>query len=224
VIVRASFITVLLALSASSVAAQTDPPLHRLQLAAGIGFVSGASLGDADADLRSSTSSDPYRVFATSSRLAGATILDLRAGLDLTTRFGVEAHALYGHPELRTNVTGDVEDAPSVTATERLDHYVIDGGIVVKFDEFRVGGWQPFAVGGAGYLRQLHEGLTVTEEGLVFYVGGGARRTLFTRPSGLLRALGARVDVRLNILSGGITVEDTTRNHLATSGSLFVSF
>jgi hypothetical protein len=224
VIVRASFITVLLALSASSVAAQTDPPLHRLQLAAGIGFVSGASLGDADADLRSSTSSDPYRVFATSSRLAGATILDLRAGLDLTTRFGVEAHALYGHPELRTNVTGDVEDAPSVTATERLDHYVIDGGIVVKFDEFRVGGWQPFAVGGAGYLRQLHEGLTVTEEGLVFYVGGGARRTLFTRPSGLLRALGARVDVRLNVLSDGITIEDTSRTHLSTSVSLFVSF
>jgi hypothetical protein len=70
----------------------------------------------------------------------------------------------------------------------------------------------------------LHEGLTVTEEGLVFYVGGGARRTLFTRPSGLLRALGARVDVRLNILSDGITIEDTSRTHLSTSVSLFVSF
>lgn len=223
-IVRASFITVLLVLSASSAAAQTDPPLHRLQLAAGFGFVSGASLGDADANLRSSTSSDPYRVFATTSQLAGTTILDLRAGFDLTTRFGLEAHALYGHPELRTNVTADVEGAPSVTAVERLDHYLIDGGIVVKFDEFRVDGWQPFAVGGAGYLRQLNEGLTVTEEGHLFYVGGGARRTLLTRPSGLLRALGARVDVRLNILSGGITVEDSARNHLSTSGSLFISF
>jgi hypothetical protein len=121
-------------------------------------------------------------------------------------------------------VTADVEGAPSVTAIERLDHYLIDGGIVVKFDEFRVGGWQPFAVGGAGYLRQLNEGLTVTEEGHLFYVGGGARRTLLTRPSGLLRALGARVDVRLNILSGGITVEDSARNHLSTSGSLFISF
>ena len=39
-----------------------------------------------------------------------------------------------------------------------------------------------------------------------------------------VRALGARVDVRLNILSGGITVEDSSRNHLATSGSLFISF
>lgn len=223
-IVRASLIAVLLVLSASPVAAQTDPPLHRLQLAAGIGFVSGASLGDADATLRSSTSNNPYRVFATSSQLAGATVLDLRAGVDLTRRFGLEAHALYGHPELRTDVTADVENAPSVTAVERLDHYLIDGGIVVKFDEFRVGGWQPFAAGGAGYLRQLHQGLTVTEEGHLFYVGGGARRTWLTRPSGLLRALGARVDVRVNILSGGITVDDTSRSHISTSGSLFISF
>lgn len=223
-IVRASLITVLVLLSASSAAAQTDPPLHRLQLAAGIGFLSGASVGDADADLRSSTGNDPYRVFATSSRLAGATILDLRAGFDLTTRFGLEAHALYGHPELRTDVTADVENAPSVTAVERLDHYLIDGGLVVRFDEFRVGGWQPFAAGGAGYLRQLHEGLTVTEEGHLFYVGGGARRTLLTRPSGLLRAVGARVDLRLNILSDGITVDDNARNHVSASASVFVSF
>ena len=223
-IVRASLITVLVLLSASSAAAQTDPPLHRLQLAAGIGFLSGASVGDADADLRSSTGNDPYRVFATSSQLAGATILDLRAGFDLTTRFGLEAHALYGHPELRTEVTADVENAPSVTAVERLDHYLIDGGLVVRFDEFRVGGWQPFAAGGAGYLRQLHEGLTVTEEGHLFYVGGGARRTLLTRPSGLLRAVGARVDLRLNILSDGITVDDNARNHVSASASVFVSF
>ena len=223
-IVRASLITVLLVLSASSVAAQTDPPLHRLQLAAGIGFLSGASVGDADANLRSATTSDPYRVFATSSQLAGATILDLRAAFDLTARFGLEAHALYGHPELRTEVTADVENAPSVTAVERLDHYLIDGGIVIKFDELRAGGWQPFAAAGGGYLRQLHEGLTVTEEGHLFYVGGGARRTMFTRPSGLLRALGARIDVRLNILSGGITVEDNARNHFSASASLLVSF
>ena len=99
-----------------------------------------------------------------------------------------------------------------------------DGGIVIKFDELRAGGWQPFAAAGGGYLRQLHEGLTLTEEGHLFYVGGGARRTMFTRPSGLLRALGARIDVRLNILSGGITVENNARNHLSASASLFVSF
>jgi hypothetical protein len=207
-----------------SARAQTEPPLHRLQLAAGIGFSSGASLGSADANLRTTTSSDPYRVFATSSRLAGAPQLDLRAAVGLTRRFGLEAHALYGHPELRTDVTGDVEDAPQVVAVDRLDHYLIDGGVVITLHEFPVKGWQPFAAAGGGYLRQLHEGLTFTEEGRVFYVGGGARRTFMTRASGLLRAVGSRGDVRLDVLSGGIAVEGTSRRHISVSASVFVVF
>jgi hypothetical protein len=85
-------------------------------------------------------------------------------------------------------------------------------------------GWQPFAVGGGGYLRQLHEGLMVTEEGHLFYFGGGARRMLMSRARGFLRGLGVRGDVRWNILSGGITVEDKTRNHISVSGSVFVVF
>jgi hypothetical protein len=202
----------------------TDPPLHRLELAAGIGFLGGAPLGDGDAVLRSSTSSDPYRVFETSSRLLGTRVVDLRAGLDLTRRYGFEAHALFGHPELRTTVTGDVEGAPGIDVVEQLDHYLIDGGIVVRLDELRLKGLRPFVTAGGGYLRQLHEGLTVIEEGRVFYVGGGARYWIFTRARGVPRALGARADVRLNMLSGGITFDDESRRQPSISASLFVVF
>ena len=221
---RTSCLALVVMLTASPAFAQTDPPLHRLQLGAGIGFLRGAALGDADANLRSSTSSDPYRLFATSSELGSATALDLRAAIDLTRRFGLEAHALYGHPELRTSISGDVENAPSLVAVERLDHYLIDGGVVIKLDEWRMKGWQPFAAAGVGYLRQLHEGLTLTEEGHMFYVGGGARRMLMSRTRGFLRGLGARGDARFNILSGGITVEDKSRQQLSVSGSGFVVF
>jgi hypothetical protein len=221
---RASFVAIVLALAASPVMAQTAPPLHRIQLGAGIGFLGGAALGDADANLRSSTSNDPYRLFATSSSLAGTTALDLRAGVDLSRRFGLEAHALYGHPEQRTSVSGDAENAPSVVAVERLDHYLIDGGVVITLHEFPLKGWQPFAVAGAGYLRQLHEGLTVTEDGQMFYFGGGARRMFMSRPRGVLRGFGARGDFRVNVLTGGIAVEDATRTQFSASGSLFVVF
>jgi hypothetical protein len=224
VIARTSLIAVLVVLAASSARAQSDPPLHRLQLAGGIGFLGGASLGDADANLRTSAPNDPYRLFATSSRQAGSVALDMRAAVDLTHRFGLEAHALFGHPELHTDVTGDVENAPAVNAVERLDHYLIDGGIVVKLEEFRVSGWLPFAAAGAGYLRQLHEGLTFTEDGHLFYVGGGVRRSFVTRPKGVVRGIGMRGDVRVNVLSSGITVEDTSRNHISASASLFVVF
>jgi hypothetical protein len=198
--------------------------MHRLQLAAGVGFLGGASLGVADANLRSSVADDPYRVFTTSSRFGSALALDLRAAVDLTRRFGLEAHALFGHPELQTEVTGDVENAPSVTALERIDLYLIDGGILIKLDEWRVKGWQPFVAAGAGYLRQLHEGLTLTEDGQIFYVGGGVRKTIVTRTKGFVRGLGVRGDVRFNILSGGITIEDKARQQLSASASFFVVF
>lgn len=222
---RTSLIAFLVWCAASAANAQQEVPLHRFQLAAGIGFLGGASLGDAEATLRSSTSSDPYRLFATSTELGSAApVLDLRAAVDFTPRFGVEAHALFGRPKLRTDVSGDVEGAPPVTAVERLDHYLIDGGIIITLDELRVRDWQPFAAAGAGYMRQLHQGLTLTESGHLFYVGGGARHSVFERPSGFVRGLGVRADVRLNILSGGVSVDDTSRNHLSASASFFVVF
>jgi hypothetical protein len=215
----------LLAIAPGSAMAQSpEPPLHRFELAAGIGYFGGAPLGDADANQRSGTSNDPYRLFATSSTLTETRVVDLRAGFDLTRRFGLEAHALFGHPELHTEISGDAEGAPTITAVERLDHYLIDGGVVVRLDEFRVKGLRPFVTAGGGLLRQLHEGLTVIESGQVFYVGGGARYWMFVRARGVPRAGGLRADVRLNVLTGGIEIDDRRRRHLSISGSFFLLF
>ena len=209
---------------ASARAQTTEPPLRRFELAAGIGFLGGAALGDADADLRSGTSTDPYRLFSTSSRQPGATVLDLRAGFDLSRRIGFEARVLFGHPEVRTTVEGDAEGAPTIDVVERLDQYLVDGGIVFRLDELRVKGLRPFVTAGGGYLRQLHEGLTVIEEGQVFYVGGGARYWIFTRPRGVPRAGGVRGDVRLNVLTGGIVFDDGNRRQASGSVSFFLLF
>ena len=222
-IARVSLIAALVLLIGSTAGAQTDPPLHRLQLGAGVGFFGGAALGDADANLRTATA-DPFRLFATSTEQAGTIGLDLRAAVDLTRRFGVEAHTLFARPDVRTSVTNDAENAPAVDAVEQLDQYLIDGGVVIRLNELRMGEWVPFATAGAGYLRQLHEGLTLSEHGHLFYVGGGVRRALLVRPKGFLRGLGVRGDVRLDILSDGITIEDKSRKHLSASGSLFVVF
>ena len=54
---------------------------------------------------------------------------------------------------------------------------------------------RPFASGGAGYLRQLHEDRTLVETGQVYYAGGGARYWL--RGGARVAALvGLRGDVR----------------------------
>ena len=215
---------VLIAMPAGGWAQTNQPPLRRFELAGGVGLLGGAALGDADADLRTSTSTDPYRLFSTSTRVLGAPMLDLRAGFDLSRRIGFEAHVMFGRPDVRTTVEGDVEGAPTIDAVERLDQYLIDGGIVFRLHELRVKGVEPFVTGGAGYLRQLHEGLTVTEDGQVFYGGGGARYWIFTRPRGVPRGGGIRGDVRLNVLTGGIVVDDRSRRHVSVSGSFFLLF
>lgn len=216
-------LTAAVLLVASAAVAQTDPPVHRLQLGAGVGFFGGAALGDADANLRTATA-DPFRLFTTSTEQAGTIGLDLHAAVDLTRRFGLEAHTLFARPDVRTSVTNDAENAPAVDAIEQLDQYLIDGGVVVRLHELRMGNWVPFATAGAGYLRQLHEGLILSEHGHLFYFGGGARRVLMLRPKGFVRGLGVRGDVRLDILSDGITTENKTRKHGSASGSVFVVF
>ena len=221
--VFAIIVAVALALRPSTAGAQVVP-LHRLELSGGVGLFTGASLGSQNANLRTITPSQPFLLFASSSRTSTAPIFDLRAGVLLTRRYGVEAHAAYGHPELRTVLSSDVEGAPDITAVERLDQYVIDGGVVVGLDEWAIAGFHPFATAGGGYLRQLHEDLLVIEDGGVFYVGGGARYGLFAQPRGFVRAIGARIDARLNLLKGGIQIEDRVRSHFSISGSLYIAF
>ena len=205
-------------------AGQNASWVHRIEVAGGVGVSTGTALGSQPADLRTATTGQPYRLFSSSSRMSAAPFVDLRIGLPVSPRYGLEGHLSYGHPEIRTSLSSDAEGAPDLTAVERLDQYVIDGGLVVALDQWSIAGLHPFATVGGGYLRQLHEGLVVIEEGRVFFVGGGATHVLHTRPSGFLRTIGARVDARLNLLSGGIHIDDNVRRHVAVSGSLFVVF
>jgi hypothetical protein len=205
-------------------AAQNPSLLHRIEFAGGVGVLTGAALGSQPADLRTATAGQPYRLFSSSSRMSTASILDLRITVPLTKRYGVEAHAAFGHPEIRTALSSDAEGAPDVTAVERLDQYVVDGGLVVGLDQWSGAGLHPFVTVGGGYLRQLHEDLVVIEEGGVFFVGGGVKHTLLTRSESFIRGLGARADVRLNLLSGGIHIDDSVRRHVSVSGGLFVTF
>jgi hypothetical protein len=221
---RLAIVAAVMVLIPAVAAAQSSSPLRRIELAGGVGVISGAALGSQPADLRAATAGEPYRLFSSSTRMSTAPIFDLRLGVPVAGRYGVEGHAAYGHPEIRTSLSSDAEHAPDLTAVERLDQYVIDGGLVVSLDEWTIAGLHPFATVGGGYLRQLHEGLVVIEEGGVFFVGGGVKHTIHTRPRGLIRGVGARADVRLNLLSGGVHIDDNVRRHVSVSGSLFVIF
>jgi hypothetical protein len=150
--------------------------------------------------------------------------VEARAGVNLSRRVGIEARFGHTRPELRTSVAEDAEGAPALTIVERIDQYAIDGGVVFRIDEWRLAGLAPFVTAGAGYLRQLHTGQTLVEQGHSYYLGGGVRRAFLARDRHLVKAAGVRADVRLDLLSGGVSFDHQLTMHAAVSGALFVGF
>jgi hypothetical protein len=221
---------ILLALAALTVDASAQgtagpPPLRRLEISGGIGLLGGTSFGEAAAAIRAnSTTPTPYRLFTTDSSVGQAAMFEVRVGTSVTRRFGVEGRLTMSRPELRSSIAADVEGAPGLTVTERIDQYVIDGAVIVLFDEASVGGLVPFASAGAGYLRQLHEGVAIADAGRAYHVGGGVKHVFFSRVRGGARAAGVRADARVYFLTGGLELDDGTRPHLGLTGSFFVTF
>ena len=203
--------------------ARNEPVRHRPEIAVAGGWLGGAALGEGDANLRTREGGDS-RLFSTTSRFAAAPTIEVRAGVALTRRYAIEGRIGLSHPEMRTAVSADVEGAPDSTLAERVDQYVFEGAVVATLDGLRFWGLVPFASGGAGYLRQLHEGQTLVEEGIAYHAGGGVKRALFARREGWLKGVGFRGDVRVYVLVDGIDLDAGARPHASASGSIYVTF
>jgi len=218
----------LLELAASpGVFAQTadDAHVHRFEVAAGGLWLGSADLGAEDADLRANrTPSAPFRLFSTDTRADSASGFDGHIGYWLTRSLAVEAGFVFSRPALSTRVTGDAEGAPALAVEEKLDQYFIDAGVVWLIERLRIGQKTvPFVSGGAGYLRQLHEGQTLIETGQVYHVGGGVRYWLRQNPRARIHGMGVRIEGRAYILSSGVQFEERGRTHGALSASFFVT-
>ena len=192
----------------------------------GGGILGGSSLGSADANLRANaTTKQPYRLFSTDTSFAAAPSLHLRGAFAWSRRFAVEGGLVLSRPVLRTSVSADVEGAPSLTVDERIDQYFLEASLLVRLNEIRFGPKTvPFVAGGAGYVRQLHQGLTVIDEGRLYHLGGGVKHWLRTSNRGLIRSTGVRADARVYLLKSGIAFDDGPRPHVAASGSFFLIF
>jgi hypothetical protein len=226
-VIRAAFLALALTAALPAGAQTVGPPqTGRFEIDAGGGWLGGALLGSSDANLRAPAPAPAtLRLFSVESRLDAASTFHVKAGVALTRRFGVEGGLTLSHPELRASVTNDAEAAPPITIAERIDQYSFDADVIVMISELAPGSRTlPFATAGAGYLRQLHEGRTVVEQGHVFHAGGGIKHWLVARDQGFISGAGLRVDARLYLMSGGIAFEDRPRPHGAISGSIFLAF
>lgn len=222
---RTAFRTILFTLAILAMPAFTvaQEAAGRLELAAGLAWRGGVSLGQRDA-LETANGGGTYRLFSSATDIGSAPGVEARLGVALSPRIDVEAFASYARPALRTALTGDVEGAASITASETLEQIVVGGGVVVALRS-RIGRrLVPFAAVNAGLLRELHQGQTLIDNGKTIDAGAGVKLYLRSRPGGAVKAAGVRLDARVAARTGGVAFDNTWHLSPSASASLFVRF
>ncbi len=205
--------------------AQTEAPPGRVELGFGVLWLGLSSLGSIDAT-ETTGAGGKARIFSTSTDVASATGIEGRLAVRLSRRFEAEATAAYLRPELRATISNDIEVSGTVIATETIRQFTI-GGAVLWYVPSRTSTrrlW-PFVIGGAGYLRQLHESATLAVTGQTCQIGGGVKYLFGSRrPSRPLSGLGVRADARLVGRRKGVAFDDRLRFSPALGGSILARF
>lgn len=207
----------------STASAQTVPA-GRLELGGGVIWIGSASVGSSDA-AESTPSGGLSPIFKTSSTLNGAGGLRIHAGFRLTRSIDLEALASFSKPTLETAATGDIENAPNVTASETVKQYIIGGGVLwyvpVKSMSSRL---RPFVGGHAAYLRQLHESDTLAVTGQSYEIGGGVKYFVPVQRRSRVKGYGVRGDAGVAARRNGVFFDTTTRFAPTVAGSIFIRF
>ncbi len=214
-------------LSADIASAQEAPALraHRLVLEGGVVWSGSYDVGDINARLRSNavgSTPPPFTWFSASSQVGSVPSVAARVGFTLTPTLAIEVGGMFGRPRVAVTITGDAETTRHDLEGEQLGQYLLDGAVVWHLPVRLGPRVRPFVVGGAGYLRQLHEERTLVETGQVYYAGVGARYWI-RGGSGTARSLGLRGDLRANLRRGGIDFEDKARVYPTLAVHLFLS-
>ena len=162
------------------------PRRGMFEMSGGGMFASGFALGDLTAELTRSTLTDRFDLFTSEVEVTGFPGAFARIGYYLSDAVSIEGGMRYARPRLTVRLSGDAESAPSQTAEETVSHYVFDGSLVwhLRHLSFASGRAIPYLSGGAGHLRELHEGNQLVETGqeyhalagVNFWLGSGARR------------------------------------------------
>ncbi len=200
------------------------PHAGTVEVSGGATFSGGFDLGSISAEETRNTGggTEPFVLFTATSRTKPAVGLHGRIGVYLGRSASVEAGVQFSRPILSTELSDDSESAPHVTATETLTRIVGTGSLVLHMNGLSFAGGRgiPFVLGGAGYIRELHEKNEVVETGREYHAGAGLHLWF---GQGRHR-LGLRGDVGVSRRTGGADVIDVARTVPTASVSLAFLF
>jgi hypothetical protein len=152
------------------------PTAGSWEFTGGIVYVGGFDIGNLAAELTpNSGTTGNVTLFDTDSRIKPAAGVLAKIGFFLSPSFALEGGLRFTRPVSETDISGDFEDADDLTAEQTLNQYLFDVTAVWHFRGSGTGRTMPFVYGGGGYLRELHEGNSLVEDGIEFHAGGGVK-------------------------------------------------
>ena len=164
------------------------------------GYDAGAQSGFETAN-STNPNAPPFTLFTTSSTVSRASGVESRLAVNVSRRVAIEGTFQVTWPSLQTRIADDFENAPPLTADERVTSYLGGASLVYHFG---TGSFVPFIAGGAAYLRQLHEGNAGVVTGAEIHGGGGVKYWFGSRR----RSFGVRADAQLSSRGASIGFED----------------
>jgi hypothetical protein len=226
--VRVLAVMALLGVTGIPAAAQPAPPAvsrGEVTVSAGLAASGGYAIGDRFATLRASRGggTESFTLFRAESAFDPTAGLDVRVSYAMTSWLAVEVGGSVARPQVTVRVTGDTEALAELDVTERVSEYAV-GASGLVYLPYRFGARsRPYVIGGAEYLRQLHDDRLLVETGRLAFAGGGVRYWL-RGAAGSRRALGLRGEVSLVFRTGGIDFEDRGRRYPRLSALGFIGF
>lgn len=198
------------------------PHAGSVEVSGGVTWQGSFDLGSAGAELTRNpmTGTGPFPLFLADSRLGSGTGVQARVTGYVSPRFALEGGVRLTRPLLSVDLSGDSESAPDQVAEERLTQYVFEGSAAWHFGDVQRRRVVPFVAGGAGYIRDLHEGNELVETGTEYHGVGGVKIWFSDRP----RRLGLRGEAGVSIRDGGFDFREGRRTLPIASASLIYLF
>jgi hypothetical protein len=162
-------------------------------------------------------------LFNTSSQLDPSIGAAVTVGVRVHSALALEANFAYGATRLTTHVTGDTEGAADVSVDSAVRQYLLGGDLLAQPVRWRRRRPAPFLVAGAAQLRQLNEGRTLVQTGVVFSAGGGVYYGRDLRGKGI-RSTGIRLEARALAMRDGVVLDGRTHVTPALAASVFARF
>jgi hypothetical protein len=206
-------------------AAKQPGRAHSFELSFGGELLTSQALGTSNATMTSNPSGSVFNYFSVTGTRATTPAFRGRIGYNITRMFTVEGGLVAGRGNVQGSVTSDAENAAAVTVSERMTQYFIDVSLLAHLPQaaFSNGAGVPFLEGGAGYLRQMHEGNIATNTGQIYHFGGGITYMFSKRP-GKLTGLGIRADAQIYIPRNGYSFSGSQSVFAGVGAALLLAF